>query len=106
MQAQFAFQPRAANQNPPVTQVVGAGNGAVQQVTVPQVETECTVRIVIDGPGSCGWCYGTQAALTASNGVFMLGNTVETFNLPAGIITLSFICATGTNFRVHFGDGM
>lgn len=105
MQTQFAFQPRAANQATPATQVVGAGTGAVAQVTVPVGETECTIRVVIDGPGSGAWCYGTQAGLTASNGVFMLGNTVETFTLPANISTLSFNFPAATNFRVHFGDG-
>src|SRR6202158_2936995 len=105
MQSQCDFPPRAPNQPPPVAQVVGAGTGAQATITVPVGETECTMRIVIDGPASCGWCYGNQAALTASNGVFMLGNTAETFNLPAGIATLSFICAAGTNFRVMFGDG-
>lgn len=105
MQTQFCFQPRAANQNPPLSQVAGAGTGSVAQITVPLVQTECTMRIVIDGPSSGAWCYGTQAGLTASNGVFMVGNTVETFSLPAGISTLSFIFASGTNFRVIFGDG-
>lgn len=105
MQTQFCFQPRAANQNPPITQVVGAGTGAQATVAVPIVETECTLRIVNDGPASLAWCYGNQAGLTLANGVFMLGNTVETFNLPAGIATLSFIVAAGNNFRVHFGDG-
>jgi hypothetical protein len=105
MQTQFAFQPRAANQNPPVTQVSLVGNGAVQQIAIPVGETECTLRIVIDGPGNTAWCYGTQAGLTLANGVLMLGNTVETFNLPAGISQLSFIGPATSTFRVHFGDG-
>jgi hypothetical protein len=106
MQTQFAFLPRAANQNPPVTQVEIAVTAAVQQLAVPQVETECTMRIVNDGPAAFAWCFGAQAALTLNNGVYMLPTSVETFTLPAGITQLSVIgSATGSNMRVHFGDG-
>lgn len=106
MQSQFAFLPRAANQNPPVTQVTLAVTTAVQQLAVPQVETECTIRIVNDGAAAIAWCFGAQSGLTLSNGVYMIPTSVETFTLPAGITQLSVIgSATGSNIRVHFGDG-
>ncbi len=106
MQTQFAFLPRGANQNPPVTQVEIAVTAGVQQLTVPQVETECTIRVVNDGPSALAWCFGAQAGLTLNNGVYMLPTTVETFTLPAGVTQISVIgAATGSNLRVHFGDG-
>ena len=106
MQTQFPFQPRAANQNPPLAQVNLAVTTAVQQLAVPVVETECTIRIVNDGPAALAWCYGAQPGLTLGNGVYMLPSTVETFTLPAGIAQLSVIgAASGSNMRVIFGDG-
>lgn len=106
MQTQFAFQPRAANQNPPIAQAAIAVTAAVQQLTVPIVLTECTIRIVNDGTSAFAWCFGAQAGLTLSNGVYMLPSSVETFTLPAGISQMSVIGnGTASNMRVHFGDG-
>lgn len=106
MQTQFPFLPRAANQGTPATQVTGAVTASVTNVAVPQVETECTIRVVNDGPQAFAWCFGAGAGLTLANGVYMLPTTVETFTLPAGVTQIAVIAAaTGSNIRIHFGDG-
>jgi hypothetical protein len=108
MQTQFAFLPRAANQTPPRNQVNGAVTAAVTQITLTDspVETECTIRVIVDGAQSVAWCFGSQAGLTVNNGVYQLGNTTETYTLPATITQISCIAAaTGSTLRICFGDG-
>jgi hypothetical protein len=113
MQNGFPFQPRAANQQPPLAQDnIASTTSAVQTLTLTNtagtgLETECTIRVVNQGTDVTAWCYGTRAGLTLANGILMLPNTVETFSLPAGVTTLSVIGSAGGNtFRVNAGDGM
>jgi hypothetical protein len=109
MQAMWAFQPRAANQTPPRTQVNGAVTAAVTQINLTDspFETECSARFVVDGAQSVAWAYGAQAGLTTGNGVFMLANSVEVFTIPAGITQISVIAAaTGSTLRITVGDGV
>jgi hypothetical protein len=110
MQQSFPFQPRGANQNPPVAQSALAVTTAVQQVSLPGVSpngSETTMRIVVDGSSNIAWAYGAQAGLTYANGNAMLGNTVETFNVPNGVTQLSVIgAASGSTIRIHIGDGI
>lgn len=110
MQVFFPFLPRASNQNPPAGTSNGAVTAAVTQINLPATapyETETTARFVNAGSQTVFWCYGTQAGLTAANGVPVLANTVETFTIPAGISTISVIAAsTGSTLYITVGDGM
>lgn len=110
MQIPFPFQPRASNQNPPAGTTNGAVTAAVTQINLPGTapyETETTGRFVNSGAQTIFWAYGTQAGLTAANGIPMLANTVETFTIPAGVSTISVIAAaTGSTLYITAGDGM
>lgn len=104
----FPFQPKGANQNPPVAQANIVTTTAVQQVVLPVglTNAECTMRVVNDGNDKIAWAYGVTPGLTINNGEFMLPNTVESFMLPPGVTQLSVIGnAGGSTFRVHPGDG-
>jgi len=107
MQQNQPFQPAGANSATPTAQVSVALTTAVQQVTLPTLAFDNnTMRIVVDGATNVAWSYGAAANLTLSNGCFMLGNTSETFDLPASVTQLSVIgsAAAGT-FRVVVGTG-
>lgn len=113
MQSPFAFNPRGANQNPPVAQDEVATTTAQQALTLTNSApgggnmTETTIRVVNQGNDVTAWCFGNQAGLTLNNGVLMLPNTVETFTLPAKVTQISVIGSAGGNtLRVHPGDGM
>lgn len=110
MQIPFPFQPRASNQTPPAGTTNGAVTAGVTQIALPApapYETETTGRFVNSGSQVIYWAYGTQAGLTAANGVPMLPNTVETFTIPAGVSQISVIAAaTGSTLYITAGDGM
>jgi hypothetical protein len=109
MQTQFCFQARASNQTPPAGTANGAVTAAVTQIALPANapnETECTGRFVNSGTQTIFWAYGTQAGLTVGNGIPMLPGTVETFNIPAGVSTISVIAAAvGSTLYITLGDG-
>jgi hypothetical protein len=107
MQQQYPFQPRGASGNPPAAQASIAVTTAVQQLTLPQLPSEGgTMRVVVDGTSNIAWTFGVAAGLTMNNGVPMLGNTVESFSIPASVTQLSVIgAATGSTLRVVVGDG-
>lgn len=113
MQAQFPFLPRGLNQNPPVAQdnfvTTAAAVTANLTNTAPGGgnEMETTVRIVNQGNDPTAFAFGAAPGLTLGNGEFMLGNTVETFTLPAKVSQITVIgSAGGSTLRVHAGDGM
>lgn len=108
MQQSFPFQPRAANQNPPLAQGFGGVTLAVTQINLPgtPVQDETTMRLMVDGGSPIAWCYGAQAGLTYATGVPMLGNSVETFMCPPGVTQISVVAlAAGSTLRIVLGDG-
>jgi hypothetical protein len=108
MQTQFCFQPRASNQATPAGTVNGAVTASVTNIVLPVGPglTECTARFVNSGAQVIFWSYGAGASLSVANGVPMLPNTVETFNIPAGVSQLAVIAAaTGSTLYVTVGDG-
>lgn len=93
---------------PPLAQSQLAVTTSVQQINLPIPTSygEQTLRIVVDGTANIAWCVGVNSQLTINNGVPMLGNTIETFDVPIGITQLSVIgTATGSTIRVTVGDG-
>lgn len=107
MQQQYPFQPRGAVGTTPNTQVNIAVTSAVQQVNLPVLPSEgVSMRVVVDGTQGIAWSYGSSSGLTVGNGVYMLPNTVEVFNLPPSVTQLSVIAAaSGSTLRVILGDG-
>lgn len=105
------FHPIGASAATPASQANGAVTASVTQITLPtlpgtQGTRDVVYRFVVDGPQSIAWAYGANGNLTLSNGVFMLGNTVETFLVPQGTTTISVIAAaTGSTLRLIPGDG-
>lgn len=110
MQAQFAFLPRASNQNPPAGSVQGAVTAAVTQINLPApapYETETTALFSNIGSQWVYWCFGAQAGLTTANGVPVGPGTQQTFTIPAGVSQISVIAgATGSTLAVTVGDGV
>jgi hypothetical protein len=105
------FHPIGASAATPAAQASGAVTASVTQITLPtlpatQGSRDVVYRFVVDGAQAISWAYGTNSNLTVSNGVYMLGNTVETFLVPQGTTTISVIAAaTGTTLRLIPGDG-
>lgn len=110
MQAQFAFQPRASNQNPPAGTTSGAVTAAVTQIALPAptpYETETTALFSNVGSQWVYWAYGAQAGLAVGNGVPVGPGTQQTFNIPAGVTQISVIAAaTGSTLNITVGDGV
>lgn len=115
MQQTFPFQPRGANPSgtAPAAQVSIAVTASQQDLSLVALvgatgpQGECTMRVANVGTDVIAWCYGAgKTGLTLSNGVPMLPNTIETFQLPAGVTTLGIIgAATNSTLRVVVGDG-
>ena len=104
-----AFMPRGSNQSPPVGTVSGAVTTGVTQLTLPGAPymTETIARFCVQGTSNIAWAYGAQAGLTTSNGVPMLGNTVEEFGIPNGVTQISVIAgSTGSTLSITIGDGL
>ena len=103
-----AFTPRGANPNPPVAQVNVGVTAAVQQINLQNAPyaNETVARFVVNGTVAIAWCYGAQAGLTTSNGVLMLGNTVEVFSIPKDVTQISCIAGgVGSTLSIIVGDG-
>lgn len=107
-----SFAPMGANvpaaNGAPVAQGSIAVTTAVQQVplSATSASDKNTIRIVVDGASSIAWCCGINPLLTMSNGVPMLGNTIETFTIPDNVSQLSVIgSAAGSTIRVLIGEG-
>lgn len=110
MQSQFAFQPRASNQNPPAGSTQQAVTAVQATMPLPAnapYETECTALLSNIGGQWVYFAYGNQAGLTTVNGVPLAPNSQQTINIPPGISVLSVIAgATGSTLAVTVGDGM
>lgn len=101
------FRPKGlAGSAAPTGQVPLALSATVQQVTLPANSSEGgALRLVVDGGTGCAYSYGVNGNLTINNGEFLLANSAETFELPAGFTQLSVIGASATGtLRVHFGE--
>ena len=97
-----AFQP-----GPTVTQnlAVTAGAASITLNNANQRATARTVRIVNSGSAAVFAAFDTTA--TTTQGMVMLPNTVESFTLPQGCATVSFISTTtGNTVYLTTGDGM
>lgn len=107
MQQNYPFQPRGGQGTTPTTQATLAITTAVQQLTLPQIPSDgCSMIVSVDGASNVAWSYGVSSGLTINNGVFMFGNTKETFTIPAGVTQLSVIGASAVGtLRVNIGDG-
>lgn len=105
-----AFAPSGLNQNPPVHQVTGAVTASVTTISLaalgaPFADAK-SIRLVVSGNDPVAFAYGTRAGLTLDNGAYMIGNTVESFKLPANVSVLSVISSgTASTLRVHVGEG-
>ena len=91
----------------PAAQVSGAVGTAVSQLTLPSIATKITkatggiMRLVVVGTQPVTWCFGSNSQLTTSNGVTVLGNSVEKFHLPANVTQISVVAsATGSTAYV------
>lgn len=69
------------------------------------LETDLPARFIVDGTSTLAWCYGTNANLTAANGVAMLANSCEVFSIPVGVTVISAIGTAGSTLRICPGDG-
>lgn len=111
MQQSFPFQPRACNgtQNvTPAAQVSGAVGVAQATIALPGApyDGETTARFLVDGSQNIAWAYGNATGLLYTNGCAMLGNSVETFTIPAGVTQISTIAlVAGSTLRIIIGDG-
>lgn len=108
MSQSYAFKPIGAGINPPAANATIAVTTGVQQISLPVANPGVgTMRLVVDGTQKVAWAYGATAGLTMANGIGMLPNTVEVFDLPPSITQLSVIAAaTGSNFSIVVGDGV
>lgn len=95
-----AFQP-----GPTVTQnlAVTAGAASITLNNLNNKATSRSVRIVNNGSTAVWLAFGTTA--TTTQGMIMLGNTVESFTLPQGTTSISII-STGTAGTVYVTEGV
>jgi hypothetical protein len=94
-----AFQP-----GPTVTQNLAVTAGAAS-ITLNNTAGTRQARVVVAGGTTNVWvAFDTTA--TTTQGMILLGNTVESFTLPQGCATMSFIStATGMTAYVTVGVG-
>ena len=95
-----AFQP-----GPTVTQNLAVTAGAVS-ITLNngnKAATSRSVRVVNNGTTAVWVAFDTTA--TTTQGMIMLGNTVESFTLPQGTAAISFI-STGAAGTVYVTEGV
>lgn len=109
-----AFVPRNINLTTPNAQASGAAAGAPSYIDLTGVgapyATETVARFIVDGTVAVAWCYNTAAVananLTIANGEYMLGNTLELFGIPSGVIGVTVVAgAGGSTLRICPGDG-
>lgn len=94
-----AFQP-----GPTVTQNLAVTAGAAA-ITLNNTAGTRQARIVTAGGTTNVWVAFDTVA-TTTQGMILLGNTVESFTLPQGCASLSFIStATGMTVYVTIGVG-
>lgn len=93
------FQP-----GPTVTQNLAVTAGAAS-ITLNNTAGTRQVRVVSSGGTTNVWCAFDTTA-TTTQGMLILGSTVESFTLPQGCTTMSFIStATGMTVYVTVGVG-
>ena len=90
----------------PTGQTNVALTAAVQTLSLPASSSEGgALRIAVDGGTGAAYCHGVNPNLTIGNGEFILANSSETFELPAGFTQISVIGASAAGtFRAHFGE--
>lgn len=94
------FQP-----GPTVTQnlAVTGGAASITLNNTNQRATSRTIRVVNNGTTAIWMAFDTTA--TTTQGMCMLGNTVESFTLPQGCATISLI-STGAAGTVYVTEGV
>lgn len=98
-----AFRPgNTVTQNLAVT----AGAASITLNSSNIANASRAVRIVNAGTTSIAMAFDTTA--TTTQGMVMLGNTVESFTLPQGVSAISFISLSGAAGTVYVtqGDGV
>lgn len=94
-----AFQP-----GPTVSQSLAVTAGAAS-ITLNNLGGTRQMRVVTAGGTTNVWCAFDTVA-TTTQGMLLLGNTVESFTLPQQCSTISFIStATGMTVYVTIGVG-
>lgn len=100
----MGMQERAFQPGPTVTQNLAVTAGAVS-ITLNNTVGTRSVRVVNNG--STAIWLAVNATATTTQGMIMLGNTVESFTLPQQATSISFIStgAAGTVY-VTTGEGI
>lgn len=100
----MGMQDRAFQPGPTVTQSLAVTAGAAA-ITLNNTVGTRSVRVVNNGTTAVWLAIGSTA--TTTQGMVMLGNTVETFTLPQQASSISFIStgAAGTVY-VTTGEGI
>lgn len=100
----MGMQDRAFQPGGTVTQTLAVTAGAAS-ITLNNTAGTRAVRVVNNGSTAVWLAFGTTA--TTTDGMIMLGNTVESFTLPQACSAISFI-STGVAGTVYVttGEGM